>query len=146
MSPHLILWLPPLAASVILLAATRRAWRHHRRFQISLGLAVAFAVLVTTLPDLPAPLGALLAPLFALAALWFVFAADAWHYAPDFGQRGFLWLLPRAAAPTLLGALGLLCAQSLWLGTRAPAAFQLPMLFTGSLAALLPLLRTLSVL
>ena len=144
MSPHFALWLPPLAASVILLTATRRTWRHHRRFKIALGLSVAFALLLVTLRDLPAPLDSLLAPLFALAALWFVCAADVWRHAPDFGQRGFLWLLPLAASPTLLGALGLLCAQTLWLGTGAPAAFQLPLLFTGSLAALLPLPASLS--
>jgi hypothetical protein len=144
MPPTLALWLPPLAASFILLAATRRSWRHHRRFKIALGLSVAFAVLVVTLPALPDPLAAPLAPFFSFAALWFVCVADAWRHAPDFGQRGLLWLFPLAASRTLLGALGLLFAQTLWLASAAPDALQLPLLFTGSLASLLPLPRSLS--
>ncbi|MCX6936678.1 MAG: hypothetical protein NTU80_02085 [Verrucomicrobia bacterium] len=142
MLAYAALWLPPVAATAILLAATRRTWRHHRRFKTALGLTLAFAALTVGLGYLPPALATVVAPLLALIALCVVCTLGEWRHAPDFGQRGLLWLLPRAAAPALLGALGLLATQTLWFASLAPDLLQLPLLFTGSLASLLPFPRS----
>lgn len=115
--PPLLISGAPVLATAILLLATGRAWRSHRRFVESVACACLLGSAAAALAPLPDVVFRALLPLAAVGAAWVACAYAAWRFAPDCGQRGFLWTLPAAAgrsAPLALAA-GLVTTPFAWL-------------------------------
>jgi hypothetical protein len=101
------LWLAPLLATVVLLAATFRTWRSRRGWVEGVGLAASLGLADVFLQRLGPALAFALLPIGALGATGLTLAYAEWRFAPDFGQRGWRWATTGSAQATFCAALGL---------------------------------------
>lgn len=130
--------LAPTTATLVLLAAFHRLWLHRRRATEWIAFSVAGGATALAATTWPGVLRISLLPPLLLVELVGVFAFSAWRFAPDFGQRGWLWICDLALRPAFVSGAGIAVALlSLTLGLRSAEEWTVPVLWLGASMGLL---------